>query len=96
MQKIFNHLKFKKMIPLLCWLLVGLAAGYLGSLIFKGKRKGKGKGLLLYLVIGLVGGLVGGWVFGLLGVGGGGLLWQLISATAGAIILLWIVSLIRK
>ena len=81
---------------LLYSLLIGLAAGYLGSRIFGGKRKGKGKGLLLYLVIGIVGGFLGGWVFGFLGIGGGGLLWQLVSATAGAIILLWIVSLIRK
>jgi len=79
---------------LLYSLLIGLAAGYLGSRIFGGKRKGKGKGLLLYLVIGIVGGFLGGWVFGFLGIGGGGLLWQLVSATTGAIILLWIVSLI--
>ena len=76
---------------LLYSLLIGLAAGYLGSLIFKGK----GKGLLLNILVGLVGGLIGGWFFGFLGVTGGGLLWQLISATVGAIILLWIVSLIR-
>ena len=72
-------------------LVIGLVAGYLGSLIFKGK----GKGLFLNLIIGLAGGFLGGWVFGFLGIGGGGLLWQLVTATVGAIILLWIVSLIR-
>jgi len=44
----------------------------------------------------LVGGLLGGWVFSMLGVGGATLLWQLISATVGAVILLWIVSLFKK
>ena len=81
---------------LLYWLLIGLAAGFLGSIIFKGKRKNKGKGLLLYLVVGLIGSVLGGWVFGFLGIGSGGLLWQLVSATAGAVLLLWIVSLVRK
>lgn len=77
----------------LLWsLLIGLAAGYLGSLIMKGS----GQGLLLNLIIGLVGGLLGGWLFSMLGVGGATLLWQLISATVGAVILLWIVSLFRK
>ena len=79
---------------LLYLLLIGLAAGFLGSLIFKGKRKNKG--ILLYLIIGLIGSVLGGWVFGFLGIGGGSMLWHLLSATAGSIILLWIVSLIRK
>jgi uncharacterized membrane protein YeaQ/YmgE (transglycosylase-associated protein family) len=73
-------------------ILIGLVAGYLGSIIFKGS----GNGLLMNLLVGLVGGLIGGWVFGLLGIGGGNIIWQLISATLGAIILLWIISLIKK
>jgi uncharacterized membrane protein YeaQ/YmgE (transglycosylase-associated protein family) len=32
----------------------------------------------------------------LLGIGGGSMLWQLVSATVGAIVLLWIISLIKK
>ncbi|MBR4690649.1 MAG: GlsB/YeaQ/YmgE family stress response membrane protein [Bacteroidales bacterium] len=72
---------------LLLSLAIGALAGFLGSKIFSGA----GKGLLLNLLIGIVGGFIGGWLFG-----GGGLLWQLISATVGAIALLWIISLIKK
>jgi uncharacterized membrane protein YeaQ/YmgE (transglycosylase-associated protein family) len=68
----------------------------LGSIIFGSKGKKKGfVGLLIYLIIGIIGGFIGGFLFDWLGIGGGSLLWQLLSATAGAIILLWIISLIR-
>ena len=78
--------------------IIGCLAGYLGSLIFggKGKKKKGFAGLLIYLVIGIIGGFIGGSLFGWLGIGGGSLLWQLVSATTGAIILLWIISLIRR
>ena len=79
--------------------IIGMLAGYLGSIIFKGKGKKKKGGiltLLVYLIIGIIGGFIGGSLFGWLGIGGGSLLWQLLSATAGAVILLWLVSLIRK
>ena len=77
---------------LLLSLAIGALAGFIGSKIFSGA----GKGLLINLLIGIVGGFLGGWWFGLIGIGGGGLLWQLISATVGAIALLWIISLIKK
>ena len=76
---------------LLLSIVIGCLAGFLGSLIFGGKKKS----LLLYLIIGIVGGFIGGFLFDWLGIGGGSLLWQLISATAGAIVLLFIISLIR-
>ncbi|MCL2501944.1 MAG: GlsB/YeaQ/YmgE family stress response membrane protein [Bacteroidales bacterium] len=76
--------------------IIGCLAGYLGSIIFgrNGKKKGF-SGLLIYLIIGIIGGFIGGSLFGWLGIGGGSLLWQLVSATVGALILLWIISLIR-
>ena len=76
---------------LLLSVIIGCLAGYLGSIIFGGKKRS----LLLYLIIGIIGGFIGGFLFDWLGIGGGGLLWQLISATAGAIVLLFIISLIR-
>ncbi len=76
----------------LWFILIGLAAGYLGSIIFKGS----GNGLVVNLIVGIVGGFLGGWLFGLLGIGGGTIIWSLITATVGAIVLLWIVSLIKK
>lgn len=72
----------------LWFIIIGIAAGF-----FAGKiTKGHGSGLLLNLVIGVIGGVLGGWLFGLMGVTTDGLIGSLISATVGAILLLWIVS----
>lgn len=73
-------------------IVIGILAGYLGSLIFKGS----GLGLIWNLIVGLIGGVIGGAVFEFLGFYGQGIIWQLIAATVGAIILLWIVSLLRR
>ena len=43
------------------------------------------------LLLGLVGAVVGGFVFGLLGLHGYGLVGQLVIATAGAVMLIWLV-----
>lgn len=77
---------------LLLSLLIGALAGFLGSKIFSGA----GKGLVLNLLIGIAGGFIGGFVFGLLGIDGNHIIWQLVSATVGAVLLLWILSLIKK
>lgn len=73
-------------------LLVGLLAGYLGNLIMKGS----GSGLIINLILGLLGGFVGSWLLGLIGIGGTGIIWKILSATVGAVLLIWIVSLFRK
>lgn len=72
--------------------IVGIVAGWLGGLIFKGS----GNGLIINLIVGVIGGFIGGWVFTKLGIGGTSLLWQLVAAVVGSIILLFIVSLFRK
>lgn len=76
----------------LWYILIGLAAGWLGSLIVKGS----GSGLILNLVIGIIGAVLGGWLLSLIGLAGGGMLWTLLSATVGAIVLLLIVSLFTR
>ena len=76
----------------LWYILIGLLAGYLAGLIVKGT----GSGFWLNLVIGVIGSVLGGWLFSLMGVGGGNMLWSLITATVGAIVLLLIVSLFTK
>jgi uncharacterized membrane protein YeaQ/YmgE (transglycosylase-associated protein family) len=74
------------------FLLIGLAAGWLaGQLV-----KGRGFGLVENLVIGVIGALIGGFVFGQLGVNASGLLGSLIAATVGAVILLFLLRLIRR
>ncbi len=74
------------------FLLIGLAAGWLaGQLV-----KGRGFGMVENLIIGVIGALIGGYVFGALGVNVGGLLGELIAATVGALILLYLLKLIRR
>jgi uncharacterized membrane protein YeaQ/YmgE (transglycosylase-associated protein family) len=66
---------------------IGILAGFLAGKIMRGK----GYGLLIDLLLGLVGSVVGGFVFGLLGLYGYGLVGQLVIATAGAVMLIWLV-----
>ena len=77
---------------IIVFLIVGIVAGFLAGKIMKGK----GFGLLGDLVIGVIGAWVGGWVFGMLGFLPVGIIGTLISATAGAVILLFVVRLFKK
>jgi uncharacterized membrane protein YeaQ/YmgE (transglycosylase-associated protein family) len=74
-------------------LVVGIAAGWLAGKIMKGS----GYGLLGDLVVGILGAFLGGWLFGVLGIYiGGGLVGSLITATVGALLLLFAVRLIKR
>jgi len=66
---------------------IGILAGFLAGKIMRGK----GYGVLMDLVLGLVGAIIGGLVFGLLGLHGYGVVGQLVIATAGAVMLIWLV-----
>ena len=79
-------------LSLVWFLLIGLAAGWLAGQIMKGG----GFGMIGDLIVGVVGAVLGGWLFGLLGVRAGGLFGALIVATVGAIVLLFILRLIKK
>ena len=68
------------------FLLIGLVAGWLGSLI----TKSEGKGIISYLIIGVIGALLGGFLFRLLHLVAYGLLGELVIATMGAVILLFV------
>lgn len=58
--------------------------------------KGGGFGLVGNMVVGVVGSVIGGFVFKLMGFEAGGFIGTLLTATAGAVILLFIISLIKK
>lgn len=77
---------------LLYFLLIGAISGWLAGQLWKGS----GFGLIGNIIAGIVGGFIGGWVAGQLGIGGGGLIWQIIISAGGAWLLLFIVSLIKK
>ncbi|MDE5730389.1 MAG: GlsB/YeaQ/YmgE family stress response membrane protein [Alistipes sp.] len=76
----------------LWYLLIGLVAGWLANLIVKGQ----GSGLFINLIVGIVGGILGGWIFSLFGWFAVGTVGSLITSVVGAVLLLWIVSLVRR
>ena len=76
----------------LWYILIGLAAGYVASLIVKGS----GSGMLLNLVIGMVGGVLGGCLFRLMGIASTNMLGSLLTSVFGAIVLLLIVGLFTR
>jgi uncharacterized membrane protein YeaQ/YmgE (transglycosylase-associated protein family) len=77
---------------LIVFLIIGVVAGFLAGKIMKGG----GFGLLGDLVVGVIGAFVGGWAFGLLGLFPAGIIGTLITATIGAVILLWLIRLVKK
>lgn len=76
----------------LAWIVTGLIAGWLAGKVMKGG----GYGIVVDIILGLLGAVVGGWVFGLLGFARGGMLWSIVVAFVGAVILVWITRLIKK
>jgi uncharacterized membrane protein YeaQ/YmgE (transglycosylase-associated protein family) len=71
---------------LISWLVVGLVAGWIGSMIVQRR----GEGLIMDIVLGVVGAFVGGFLFGLFGHGGvtGINIYSIFVATVGAAVVL--------
>ena len=78
---------------LLTWLIVGLVAGVLASMLMGGT----GYGLVGDIIIGIVGAFVGGWLFSALGVASplGGLAGTILVAFIGAVVLLFLLRMLR-
>ena len=78
---------------LLTWIIVGLVAGVLASLVMGGT----GYGIIGDIIIGIVGAFVGGWLFRSLGVTSpmGGLAGVIFVAFIGAMVLIFVLRLIR-
>jgi uncharacterized membrane protein YeaQ/YmgE (transglycosylase-associated protein family) len=79
---------------LLTWIIVGLIAGVLASLVMGGT----GYGIIGDIIIGIVGAFVGGWLFSRLGVSSpfGGLAGVIFTAFVGAVVLLFVIRLLRR
>jgi uncharacterized membrane protein YeaQ/YmgE (transglycosylase-associated protein family) len=75
---------------LLIWIVIGAIAGFLAGRIMKG-----GFGLVGDIIVGMVGAVIGGWLLGGIIVIGG-LLGSIVLATLGAVILIFILRLIRR
>ncbi len=74
-------------------LLIGAAAGWLGSMIFKGS----GLGLIGNIVVGIIGSVLGYWVLGKFGVSlGDGWIGAILTGALGAIIILAILNLLFR
>jgi uncharacterized membrane protein YeaQ/YmgE (transglycosylase-associated protein family) len=77
---------------ILWFLIIGLIAGFLAGKVMRGG----GFGVVGDLIVGCIGALLGGWLLGLLGVSWGGFIGSLITAFLGAVVLLWLIRLIRR
>lgn len=75
----------------LWWLVVGLIAGFLASLVMRG-----GYGIVGDIIIGLVGAFIGGFLASLVGLGSSGLIGTIIIAFIGACILIAILRLVSR
>ena len=80
--------------PILTWIVVGLVAGVLASLVMGGS----GFGLIGDIIIGIVGAFVGGWIFRQFGwhTPFRGLAGTIFVAFIGAVVLLFLLRLIRR
>ena len=66
------------------YIIIGILAGFIAGKVMRGG----GFGILINLLVGIAGGL--------LGIATAGILGSLITSVAGAILLLWIVSLFKS
>jgi len=77
------------------WLIVGAIAGFLAGLVMQGG----GFGLVGNIIVGILGAVVSGYLFPRLGVSipiSDPLIRTIVVATIGAIILLFIIGLVRR
>jgi uncharacterized membrane protein YeaQ/YmgE (transglycosylase-associated protein family) len=77
---------------LIMYLIIGLIAGWLSGLIWKGQ----GFGLIGNLGVGVVGAIIGGLLLRLIGFSYHGFIPSVLAAMVGALVLLWIINQIKK
>jgi len=78
---------------LIIFLIVGAVAGWLAGQIVKGH----GFGLVGNIVVGIVGAFLAGWLLPMVGLAiGGGIIAAIINALIGAVILLFLIGLIKR
>jgi uncharacterized membrane protein YeaQ/YmgE (transglycosylase-associated protein family) len=78
-------------IGIIVMLLVGAVAGWLAGVIFKGA----GFGLVGNIIVGLIGAIIAGFLLPDI-LEFGGIAGQIVSAAIGAIILLFVISLVNR
>ena len=76
------------------WILIGGIAGWFASIIMKTDGS---QGIIGNIIVGVLGAFIGGFLFSLIGGAGfGGFsFYSLLVATIGAVVLLWILKMVR-
>ena len=72
-------------------IIIGVLAGFIAE-----KVMNRDHGFWMNLIVGLVGSLLGGFLAGMLGIHFWGWIGSLVISSLGAILLLWLLGLIRK
>jgi uncharacterized membrane protein YeaQ/YmgE (transglycosylase-associated protein family) len=72
-------------------IIIGILAGWIAEKVMK-----RNHGLLTNLIVGLVGALLGAFIAGALGIDFGGWIGSLIVSTIGAVVLLFLLGLVRR
>lgn len=72
------------------FLLVGLVSGWIAAILVRGSVRTRG--CLTYMVIGMIGAVIGGYLFSALDISQVG---SVITATAGAVVLLVLIRMLR-
>lgn len=80
---------------ILLWLVLGLAAGWLASIIMGTNAR---QGMFMDIILGIIGAFVGGFLMNLFGQAGvnGFNVYSLVVATMGAIALIWLGRVVQQ
>ena len=77
---------------ILYFLVIGLISGWLAGIVMKGR----GSGILGNIIIGVIGSVLGGFLFRIIGLSARGPIGSIITAFAGAVVLLVIIGVLKK
>lgn len=81
------------LLSILIWIVVGAVAGWLAGLVMRGG----GFGLIGNILVGIVGAVVAGFLLPKVGIViGGNILAQILNAFIGAVLVLFVIGLIRR
>ena len=81
------------LVSILIWIVVGAVAGWLAGLVMRGA----GFGLVGNVIVGIIGAVVAGFLLPRLGIFiGGNIVAEILNAFIGAVIILFVVGLLRR
>jgi uncharacterized membrane protein YeaQ/YmgE (transglycosylase-associated protein family) len=73
------------------FIIIGILAGWIAEKVMNSNH-----GLLMNLVVGVVGAFIGGFLANAVGIAFYGFLGSLVVATIGAIVLLWVLRMVKR